>query len=125
MTDQGNMNMSQSDTDMGLVAYICFAVSAIPGLQLVALAGLFIAYNQLGKDHPEWLQTHFTWMIRTFWLGLALIVLATLVSFFTFGLLSGLAFGVVFVWYVIRLFVGWRGHSKGIAMADPNSYLFG
>jgi len=125
MTDEVEEIGSKGAADMGLIAYFCYAISIIPMLQIGIIAGLVIAYTQRAAAEGSWRESHYEWLIRTFWIGIVFAGLATVLSFATWGILSGLAYGGLVVWYAIRLFVGWKGYSSKIAIANPDSLLFG
>src|ERR1044071_8490058 len=68
----------QSLISTTLVVYALFAVAAIAGLVsagllstpllgLIGLIALIIAYVKRGEAAGTWLQSHYRWLIRTFW----------------------------------------------------------
>ncbi len=90
------------------------------GLQAAALlvgltcfAAVVLAYLKRGEAAGTWLESHFTWQIRTFWWSLAWTVLglATLVVLVGFAILLGSA-----VWYVYRIARGWSELNEGRAL---------
>ncbi len=56
------------DTTLPMVIYALYLASIITG-GLTALVGVVIAYVYQGKG-PEWLDRHYRYQIRTFWIGL-------------------------------------------------------
>ena len=98
----------------GVVYGLYFLGFATAGL--TSIAGLIIAYAQRGVGEGL-AHSHYTFLIRTFWIGLVWMVLAGLVlgvgiplSFILIGipllLLAKLMFGMGFVWYALRCVVG-------------------
>lgn len=90
------------------------------GLQAAALvvgltyfAAVVLAYLKRGEAAGTWLESHFTWQIRTFWWSLAWTVLgiATLVVVVGFAVLLASA-----VWYVYRIARGWSELNEGRAV---------
>lgn len=119
-------NPRRDDADMGMIAYIAYLVGIFPAFTIIAvLVGLFVSYSQRGKVEGLWLESHYTWLIRTFWFGIALSLLAAIVSVITLMLLSWVAFVAVWVWYLVRVINGFRAFQKKIPLADPESPLFG
>lgn len=93
----------------------------IYGLHALSLLGFGIPWivaivlNYLKRDDARgtWLESHFTWQIRTFWWSLVWGVLGGL----TFLLLIGwLIWGVAFVWFVYRVAKGWLNLNDGKPM---------
>jgi uncharacterized membrane protein len=83
---------------------------------LATIAGVIIAHAQR-QTADEASRSHYTFLIRTFWLGLAWMiawscVLAVAIPFsfiligIPFAILSGLALKLGVVWYLVRLVVG-------------------
>ncbi len=119
MSNQLEPQSGSSGTDMGMVAYICYGLGIFAGIG--TLAGVVIAFMQEGTD-GGWRESHYTWLIRTFWLGLAGSIVATLTMFLGVGTLL---FIFLFIWYVIRVVKGWQAYSRQEAMPDPDNLLFG
>ena len=73
---------SQSLISTTLVVYALFAVAAVVGLVssgfpliaplvgLIGIVGLILAYVKRGDAAGTWLQSHYRWLIRTFWFSL-------------------------------------------------------
>jgi uncharacterized membrane protein len=86
----------QSDRTLVLVAYVLHLVGAVAGI--TSIVGLII--NYVNRDrHDEVLDTHHTWMIRSFWWALlwGLIGIVTIIILIGWAILF-----VVWVWYIYR-----------------------
>ena len=70
-------------------------------LGLSGLAGLVLAYAWRNLGHDAWEQSHFTFLIRTFWLGLGFAVICSLLAIFALPL-PLLGFVAIAVWIVVR-----------------------
>lgn len=116
----GNDNSKPSNVDMGVVAYLCYAVGIV--LQVLVIAGLIIAYIQRNDDTSDWRNSHYTWLIRTFWISIVVAVAAALTSFLGLGFIFAIA---LLVWYIIRLVKGWQFYAKQQPIPDPEHLLFG
>ncbi|MCX8004783.1 MAG: hypothetical protein N2688_07475 [Burkholderiaceae bacterium] len=83
------------------VTYGLYAASALVGI--TAIAAIVLNYVKRPAVAGTVYESHFAWQIRTFWIGLAGMVLAVL----TMPILIGwLVAGVTVVWAVYRLIVG-------------------
>ena len=99
--------------------YILYLLSLIFGV--TSLVGLIMAYINKG-DAPEWVQSHYRFQIRTFWIGLLLGVIGFFTAAFVVGILI-LVF--LFVWWIARCVKGMKYISEGSAHPDPTSWMFG
>ena len=109
------------NTDMGLVAYIAFAVGFVTG-GLGSIVAVVIAYTQRADAEGTWQESHYTWLIRTFWIGLA----AGFVSFILiFVIIGGFLMLAVIVWMLVRLVRGWILYDKKQPIPDPDNLLYG
>ncbi len=99
--------------------YILYLLSLIFGV--TSLVGLVMAYINKG-DAPEWVQSHYRFQIRTFWIGLLLGVIGAVTVAFGVGILI-----LVFlcVWWIVRCVKGMKYISQGSAHPDPASWMFG
>ena len=101
------------------IVYILYLASLIFGI--TGLIGVVIAYvNQ--REAPEWLQSHYEFQIRTFWIGLlyGLIGVATTLIFIGWLLLLLWA-----VWLIVRCARGMKHLARGAPYPNPDSWLFG
>jgi uncharacterized membrane protein len=92
-----------------------FGASTIVGafLGLPSVAALIINYVKRGDVRGTWLESHFTWQIRTFWWVLAwavaiVLVSAPLVLLLGLGLVTGwVGLAVLGLWAIYRIARGW------------------
>lgn len=84
---------------MRMIIVIC-NVLTIVGFGLI---GVIIAYLKRGEAAGTLWETHITFIIRTFWLGVLGIVVAGLTSFIGIGILLGFVVGI---WWLVRAVVG-------------------
>lgn len=90
---------------------------AMPFLAIVA--ALF-AYQSAKHNPPAWLATHYTYQMRTFWIGLAANLIAWALSFVGVGLLL---FPLIAVWLVARSVKGLIRVARQDEIEEPNSYF--
>lgn len=113
MSDSGTdlVREQAGDTGMALVIYILYLVGLVFGITF--LVGVIMAYVNRG-DAPDWLESHYTFQIRTFWIGLLLTVIGTLLALVVIGYLV-LLFAVI--WLIIRC-------AKGISLLNRRRQVF-
>ncbi|NOG31590.1 DUF4870 domain-containing protein [Halomonas sp. TBZ9] len=106
------------DTTMAMVIYALYLASFILGF--TSLIGVVIAYVYKGKG-PAWLDEHYRYQIRTFWMGFLYAVVFSLLTIILIGfpLLVALA-----VWLIIRCVKGFKGLQEKRAPSNVNSWLF-
>jgi len=106
------------DTTMAMVVYALYLASFILGF--TSLIGVVIAYVYKGKG-PGWLDEHYRYQIRTFWIGFLYAVVFSLLTVILIGfpLLVALA-----VWLIIRCVKGFKGLQEKRAPSNVNTWLF-
>lgn len=97
--------------------YILYFVSFFLGF--TSIIGLVFAYMNRGKV-GGYVETHYTWLIRTFWIGVLYSIIAAVLMIVGIGFLLILA---VAVWVVIRLVKGIMALSKNENIPDPQSWI--
>lgn len=93
-----------------IVAYVLHLFGAVLGLP--SIAGLVINYVTKGDAPPE-LQSHHSWMIRTFWWSLFWMVIAIITWIFFIGM--AIAF-IIWVWWLYR-------HIRGLIRLFDNKAM--
>jgi uncharacterized membrane protein len=98
------------------VVYCLYLVSFVVGL--TGIVGLIMAYVNRGKG-PAWVDTHYTYAIRTFWIGLLYALISSILMVAFIGII--LIFGVA-IWIVVRCVIGLQKASAGEPIARPESW---
>ena len=96
--------------------YILYFVSVLVGV--TALVGVVMAYlnrNKIGG----FVETHYTWLIRTFWIGILYSLVSLVLMFVGIGFI--LMIGVA-VWVIVRLVKGLQALGRNEPIADPQSW---
>ncbi|MBD3618870.1 MAG: hypothetical protein HUJ28_05310 [Chromatiales bacterium] len=101
------------------VVYILYLASLI--IPLLNIIGLIMAYVNRGQA-PEWLQSHYTFQIRTFWIGLLYAVLGIITVIIFVGYLILL---FLLVWHIVRCVKGLMYLDKNQAVPQPATWMFG
>ena len=100
------------------VTYGLFAVALVTGIPM--LVGLIVAYIARAEAAP-WLRSHYNFLIRTFWVGLALIAIGVLTWIFAVGMFL---LWILPLWYVVRVVRGWMLLENQKPVPHPESWLF-
>jgi uncharacterized membrane protein len=106
------------ERQMTLIVYLLYLGSIV--FAPTSIAGLVLAYvNQ--DAAPDWLKTHYTFQIRTFWIGLLYGGVSVVLCFVIIGIPLLLA---TFVWFVVRCALGIDRLLKREARPNPKSWFF-
>ena len=116
---QGGSEPAHTDTMTAKIVYILYFLSLLTGITIIV--GLIIAYVNKGEG-PEWLQNHYRFQIRTFWIGLLYSVISFLLIFVAIGFVLIVA---VMIWFIIRCAVGWKYLARGEPLPNVESWLLG
>jgi len=100
-----------------LVVYVLYLVGMVIGV--TGLIGLVIAYVNRGKA-GGFVESHYTWQIRTFWIGLLYALISFVLMFVIIGFV--LAFAVA-VWFIVRCIIGIQALQRGEPIKKPESWL--
>lgn len=109
----------QVDTTWPMAVYVLYLVSLLIGI--TAVVGVIIAYVNRSSA-PEWLQEHYRFQIRTFWIGLLYAFVGALTALILIGWLILL---FTLVWFIVRCVKGMMYLNEKRAPADPGSWMFG
>jgi uncharacterized membrane protein len=108
-----------SKKGLALIVYVLYLVGFAVGL--TAIAGVVMAH--VSRDQAEdWVKTHFSFQIRTFWYGFGMLVLGVILAFVLIGYLVLLFW---FVWTLVRCIKGILALNDNRPIANPASLLFG
>ncbi|MDT8894262.1 hypothetical protein RSO41_06300 [Halomonas sp. I1] len=106
------------DTTIPMVIYALHLAGIVTG-GLTALVGVVIAYVYRGKG-PDWLDEHYRYQIRTFWIGLLYFAVSGLLTFILIGFLTWL---VAVIWLVIRCVKGFKGLQEHRKPENVDTWL--
>lgn len=97
-----------------MVVYALQAAGFFVGLTWIV--AIVMNYVKREEVAGTWLESHFTWQIRTFWFGLLWGVVGGLLTLVLVGFLILLAAGV---WIIYRIVKGWLNLNDGKPMPTP------
>jgi uncharacterized membrane protein len=110
------------ERQMAMIIYILFLVG-FPTFHLATIVGLVLAY--VSRDGaPEWLRSHYTLQIRTFWIGVLYYCVAAACTVSIVLTIVGIPmFLAVTVWYVVRCALGIGRLLKNEAYPTPGNWI--
>jgi uncharacterized membrane protein len=113
-----NAGGNPAEGDTAKLIYILYLASLVVGI--TAIVGVIVAYVNRGEA-PAWLETHYRFQIRTFWIGL----LYAVISFITAFILIGFLFALFsMVWWIVRCAKGLQRLGRGEPYDNPGSWLW-
>jgi len=79
---------------------------------ILAVIAVFVGAVKRDDYRGSWLDTHISWLARTFWWGLLWIVIASLLTFLMIVtviliVVAWMPFTALFIWYLYRVVRGW------------------
>ena len=101
------------------VIYGLYAASLFIGL--TGIVAIIMAYVKRDEARGTRLESHFTWLIRTFWIGLIGAAIGG-VTLWIFGL-GTIVWGIVGVWFIYRIVKGWLALNDGRPIAEPEAIV--
>lgn len=112
--------VSEKQKNFLLVTYIVFAVGLFTG-GLVSIAGLVMAYIKRDDYKNSSYESHVTYLIRTFWIGLLYGFISFILTIVGIGVILGI---LTSIWYVIRVVKGFITFYDDKPIQDPETWLF-
>ena len=98
------------------LTHVLYGLHALAPFTMLTLAVVAVIIGMVKRHdiRETWLETHFSWLSRTFWWGLLWWIVAWgafwILTFITLGFGAILAWifpAAVVVWYLYRVLVGW------------------
>ncbi|MGR9073017.1 MAG: DUF4870 family protein [Gammaproteobacteria bacterium] len=98
----------QGEKRWATVVYLLQAISFFVGISYIA--AVIVNYLKLEEVKGTWIESHFRWQIKTFWYGLAMMIVGAL----TIQAVIGYVILIISVfWIVYRIAFGWNRLSQG------------
>ena len=108
----------QNSQNTAKVVYLLFLVNIF--IQFLGIIGVIIAYVHK-SDAPAWLQSHYQFQIRTFWIGLLYLFIGVILATVAIGYFI-LLFWVI--WVIVRCVKGMKYLDQHQPHPNPTSWLF-
>ncbi|HRL20216.1 MAG TPA: hypothetical protein PLG97_05285 [Alcaligenes sp.] len=101
-----------SQRNLTLIIYALYLLSIFGGI--TALVAIIINYIKRDDVRGTYLESHFTWQIKTFWIGVIGGVVSYLLMFVVIGFITTI---IVSVWVIYRLVKGLLALNDGKPIA--------
>ena len=119
----------QPPVTAALIVYVLFAITAIGGVigsgfamfaplfAILGIVGVIIAYVKRGDALGTWTESHFDWLISTFWWSLLWSVLVAVIGGLLMLVLIGfllvpIGLAIVSIWVIYRVVRGYLAFNK-------------
>ncbi|MEP3280203.1 MAG: DUF4870 domain-containing protein [Stappiaceae bacterium] len=100
------------------LVYILYLVGLAVGL--TSIIGVIMAYLNRGKS-SGWVESHYTYQIRTFWLGFLYSLISVALMFLVIGFVT---IFLTVIWYIVRCIKGMQYSSRKEMVPNPETYLW-
>jgi uncharacterized membrane protein len=100
------------------VIYVLYLASLIVGVTI--LIGLVMAYVNRSEANGTWAGSHYTYQIRTFWIGLIYSLISVVLMLIGIGFLLIVA---VWIWGLVRCIRGLQWASASQPVPNPRSWF--
>lgn len=117
MNETAVQNDSGSESTAKII-YILYLVSILVGV--TGIVGVVMAYIYKAEA-PDWLQSHYQYQIRTFWISLLYVIISFLLTLVVIGFV--LLF-LVLIWWIVRCVKGLNALNNKQAIPDPKTWMF-
>ncbi len=112
-------NMAGVDSNRPVVVGALYLASFLTGI--TGLVGVVLAHIWEGEARGTWAESHYTYLIRTFWISVIAGIAAFLLMFVLVGFLL---FPLIAIWFGVRSVLSLVKASKQEPMPDPKTLLF-
>lgn len=112
---------ASTDASMRTIVLVVHGLNALGMLTVFTpLVGVILAYVKRDDARGTIYESHLTYAIRTFWIGVGLVVAGVVLTFVLVGTIL-LAFSMV--WYLIRVVRAFVAVFDGRAIANPKGFF--
>jgi uncharacterized membrane protein len=85
-----------------------------------SIVGLVLAYIWKGEPHEAWEESHYQYLIRTFWIGLLGAAIGAVLLVVLIGVFVLIAVGV---WVIVRAIMSLLNAQKRLPMPNPETWM--
>ncbi len=103
---------------LALIIYILYLASFVIGL--TGIIGLIMAYVNK-SDAPNWLQSHYQYQIRTFWIGFLFAFAGIVTMIIGIGYIILLASAI---WFIVRCVKGMKLLNESNQIPNPRTWIW-
>ncbi len=112
-------NNAGFDFNQPTIISLCFLGSFVTGFS--GLVGIVLAHVWQGDNQEEWAASHFTYLIRTFWIGFIGVIISSILLFVLIGFLL---LPLITIWVGVRSVMSLVKAQKREPMPEPETFLF-
>lgn len=124
MSEQDNTAVEPStseapiSTTVPMIIYVLYLANFL--IPFTGLVGVIMAY--INKGDGNYLDSHYQFQIRTFWIGLLYAIVGAILTMIVIGWLI-----IIFyiIWLIIRVVKGFKYLGKQQEIPNPTSWMFG
>jgi len=111
MTEIDGTTGRPPNTTVAHVLYICHGFAPFT-FWLLALFAVIVGIANRDAVRGTYLESHYSWLQRTFWWGILWVVIAGIITFILIVTVIGIIvswvpYTVLFIWYLYRVIRGW------------------
>ena len=111
MTEIEGSTGRPTDTKVAHILYLMHGLAPFT-FWLLALGAIVVGMMNRDAVRDSWVETHYSWLSRTFWWGLLWIVIAGIITFVLVITVVGIVvswvpYTILFIWYLYRVIRGW------------------
>jgi len=111
MTEIDGATGRPPNTTVAHVLYICHGFAPFT-FWLLALFAVIVGIANRDAVRGTYLESHYSWLQRTFWWGILWVVIAGIITFILIVTVIGIIvswvpYTVLFIWYLYRVIRGW------------------
>lgn len=117
MNQPGSQPSGGFDLNRPTIISLLYLSSFILGI--TGIIGLVLAFVWKGEARGSWEESHFTYLINTFWIGLIGSIVGFLLMIVLIGFLILIAVAVL---VVVRCVMSLINAQKHLPMPDPNTF---
>ncbi len=115
---ESNPEARRPDTTLAMIVYALLLGVFVTGITPVI--GVIIAYVYRGNG-PRWLDEHYRYHIRTFWIGLLYACISWVLAFVLVGFVL---MALQAVWLIVRCVIGFKALQERRAPDRVDSWLW-
>jgi uncharacterized membrane protein len=111
VSPSGDVGPPAHAVNAGHAIYACYAVGFFIGITW--LVGIIIAYVKRDDGKGTWMESHFSWQIRTFWWSLLWCLIGGIFAVTVIGLVVAWPlWAIAWLWALYRVIKGWLRLSE-------------
>lgn len=105
------------DLNRPTIVALLYLASFVVGI--TGIVGVVLAFIWRGERPGDWTESHYTYLINTFWIGLAGGIVGGIL---TIVLIGFLLLGAVAIWVIVRSVKSLLAAQQRAPMPDPGSW---